>query len=77
MTETASAARLDDPTERAEGFANALVLTVKDQQRRLVVAEAEIGRLRDALQAIKTHVEPQPSALAKAIVATCDSALAR
>jgi hypothetical protein len=29
----------------------------------------------DALEAIKTHCEPQPSALAAAIVATCDNGL--
>jgi len=33
------------------------------------------ARMRDALEAIKRHCEPQPSALARAIVATCDNGL--
>ncbi len=34
-----------------------------------------IDELVDALKSIRVHCEPQPSALAKAIVATCDAAL--
>lgn len=37
--------------------------------------DIEIERLRDALESIKTHCEPQPSVLAAAIVATCENAL--
>jgi hypothetical protein len=35
----------------------------------------ENDRLRDALQSIREHVKDQPSALAHAIVATCDNAM--
>lgn len=47
-----------------------------EEREMLEACENEIARLRDALRSIRAHVEPQPSALAKAIIATCDSALA-
>jgi len=38
--------KLADPSEMAEGFVKALLGIIKDQQRRLEVANAEIQRLR-------------------------------
>lgn len=41
------------------------------------MAAQEIERLRDCLESIKRHVDPhaETSALARAVVATCDSGL--
>lgn len=38
-------------------------------------AAAEIERMRDALLSVRNHCDPLPSALAAAIVATCDNGL--
>ena len=53
-----------------------------EQQQMLDVAAKHIRQqseritaMEDALRAIRSHCEVQPSALAKAIVATCNSAL--
>ena len=47
--ERVPASKLSDPSETAVGYANALVLIIKDQQRRLEIAEREINSLRAQL----------------------------
>lgn len=44
-------------------------------QAAAAIAVARIEELEAALASIRHHCEPQPSPLAKAIVATCDAAL--
>lgn len=60
-------AEYDEQPDRAVEYVHASLI---EQQA------AEIAELRDALQSIREHVAIQPSPLAKAIVATCDAALA-
>lgn len=59
MNEQVPAPRLTDPTERAREFAGALVLTVEDQQKRIIVAEAESARLRGEIQKMTEFVMDQ------------------
>lgn len=55
---------LENPTIRARGFADALVLIIESQQRRIEVAEDENQQLRKTLRAIsgcKINLELNPS----------------
>lgn len=55
--EVAHPAQLDDPTERAKGFAQALIGTIEHQQRRLKLAEDENRSLRRRVENLETDIE--------------------
>jgi len=55
MEEKAPEPKLEDPSERAAGFAQALVGIIKDQQNRLLVAERTIANLRAGVKQLKEN----------------------
>lgn len=54
--EIAEKPKLYSPVDHAEALAKALYLTVKDQQRRIEVAEADKARLREVINWVDSWV---------------------
>lgn len=47
---------LADPTARAKGFLEAVILTLQDQQRRIELAEKDKAELRAEIARLEKHI---------------------